>query len=169
MEEKSVQKKPGRTLFVRGVTLRRIHNPKANSWGIMRGSHCGGRSLAIRIKKLGYFWPTIADDSEQFALKCDKCQRHAPMIHQPTQKLSTISSPYPFMKWSMDIVGPLVPSGPAQLRFLLVLTDYFTKWIEAEAFSNVTSTTVTIFIWKNIICRHGLPYEIVTDNGPQFI
>ncbi|KAL0758569.1 hypothetical protein Bca101_074719 [Brassica carinata] len=133
------------------------------------GSHSGGRSLAIRIKKLGYFWPTNADDSEQFALKCDKCQRHTPMIHQPTQKLSTISSPYPFMKWSMDVVGPLVPSGPAQLRFLLVLTDYFTKWIEAEAFSNVTSTTVTSFIWKNIICRHGLPYEIVTDNGPQFI
>ena len=133
------------------------------------GSHSGGRSLAIRIKKLGYFWPTIADDSEQFTLKCDKCQRHAPMIHQPTQKLSTISSPYPFMKWSMDVVGPLVPSRPAQLRFLLVLTDYFTKWIEAEAFSNVTSATVTSFIWKNIICRHGLPYEIVTDNGPQFM
>ena len=109
-------------------------------------SHSGGRSLAIRIKKLGYFWPTIADDSEQFALKCVKCQRDVPMIHQPTQKLSTISSPYPFMKWSMDVVGPLVPSGPAQLRFLLVLTDYFTKWIEAEAFSNVTSTTVTSFI-----------------------
>ncbi|XP_013617459.1 PREDICTED: uncharacterized protein LOC106323971 [Brassica oleracea var. oleracea] len=62
------------------------------------GSHSGGRSLAIRIKKLGYFWPTIADDREQFPLKCDKCQRYVPMIHQPTQKLSTISSPYPFMK-----------------------------------------------------------------------
>ena len=48
----------------------------------------------------------------------------------------------------MDVVGPLIPPGPAQLRFLLVLTDYFTKWIEAEAFSNVTSTTVTSFIWK---------------------
>ena len=52
-------------------------------------SHSGGRYLAIRIKKLGYFWPTIADDSEQFALKCNKCQRQARMIHQPTQKLST--------------------------------------------------------------------------------
>ena len=69
----------------------------------------------------------------------------------------------------MDIVGPLVPFEPAQLRFLLVLTDYFTKWIEAEAFSNVTSATVTSFIWKNTICRHGLPYKIVNDNGPQFI
>ena len=69
----------------------------------------------------------------------------------------------------MDIVGPLVTSGPAQLRFLLVLTDYFTKWIEAEAYHKITSDTVTNFIWKNVICRDGLPYEIVTDNGPQFI
>ena len=130
------------------------------------GSHSGGRSLAIRIKKLDYFWPTIVDDSKQFALKCDKYQRHAPMIHQPQQKISTISSPYRFMKWSMDIVGPLVSSGPVQLRFLLVLADYFTKWIEAEAYYKITSDTVTIFIWKNVICRHGLPYEIVTDNEP---
>lgn len=69
----------------------------------------------------------------------------------------------------MDIVGPLVPSGPAQLWFLLVLTDYFTKWIKVEAYHKITSDKVTNFIWKNVICRHGLPYEIVTDNGPQFI
>lgn len=102
------------------------------------GSHSGGRSLAIRIKKHGYFWPTIAGDSEQFSLKCDKCQQHASMIHQPTQKLSSVSSPYPFMKWSLDIVGPMVSSSSARLRFLLVLTDYFTKWVEAEAYHKIT-------------------------------
>lgn len=61
------------------------------------GSHSSRRSLAIRIKIHGYFWPTIADDGEQFALKCDKCQWHALLIHKPTQKLSSVSSPYPFM------------------------------------------------------------------------
>ena len=120
--------------YLVGVSPKDAFTILKQTHGEVCGSHSEGRSLAIRIKKLGYFWPTIADDSEQFALKFDKCQRRAPMIHQPTQKLSTISSPYPFMKWSMDVVGPLVPSGPAQLRFLLVLTDYFTKWIEAEAF-----------------------------------
>ncbi|XP_018511446.2 uncharacterized protein LOC108870460 [Brassica rapa] len=56
-----------------------------------------------------------------------------------------------------------------QRCFVLVLTDYFTKWIEAEAFAQVTEKEVRSFVWKNIICRHGLPYEIVTDNGSQFI
>ncbi|XP_022549733.2 uncharacterized protein K02A2.6-like [Brassica napus] len=67
----------------------------------------------------------------------------------------------------MDIIGPM-PSSRHK-RFVLVLTDYFTKWIKAEAFANVTEKEVQRFIWKNIIFRHGLPYEIVTYNGSQFI
>ena len=72
------------------------------------------------------------------------------------------------MKWSMVIVG-LLHVSTRGVRFLLVLIDYFSKWVEAEAFSNITHVQVRNFIWKEIICRHGLPYEIVTDNGSQFI
>ncbi|KAL1189299.1 hypothetical protein V5N11_014302 [Cardamine amara subsp. amara] len=61
------------------------------------GSHSGGRALAIRIKKQGYFWPTIVADCETYSAKCDKCQRHAPIIHQPAELMSSISAPYPFM------------------------------------------------------------------------
>lgn len=56
-----------------------------------------------------------------------------------------------------------------QKRFILVLTDYFTKWVEAEAYASITDKEVHKFVWENIICRHGLPYEIVTNNGSQFI
>ncbi|XP_013614194.1 PREDICTED: uncharacterized protein K02A2.6-like [Brassica oleracea var. oleracea] len=54
-------------------------------------------------------------------------------------------------------------------RHAPILTDNFTKWIEAEAFAQVTDKEVRGFVWKNVICRHGLPYEIVTDNGLQFM
>lgn len=43
---------------------------------------------------------------------------------------------WPFMKWEMDIVGPL-PQAPGQVKFLLVLTDYFSNWVEAGAFTNI--------------------------------
>lgn len=56
-----------------------------------------------------------------------------------------------------------------QKRLILVLTDYFTKWVEAEAYANITDKEVQKFVWKNIICRNGLPYEIITDNGSHFI
>lgn len=49
------------------------------------------------------------------------------------------------------------------------MTDYFTKWVEAESYATIRAPDVQKFVWKNIICRHGLPYEIVTDNGSQFI
>ncbi|RVW45457.1 hypothetical protein CK203_079791 [Vitis vinifera] len=45
-------------------------------------------------------------------------------------------SPWPFAQWGMDIVGPL-PAAPAQKKFLLVATDYFSKWVEAEAYASI--------------------------------
>ena len=62
------------------------------------------------------------------------------------------------MKWGMDIVGKLSAAPRA-------VTDYFTKWIVAEAFHQVCDREVKNFIWKNVICRFGVPKEIVTDNG----
>ncbi|XP_013617190.1 PREDICTED: uncharacterized protein LOC106323647 [Brassica oleracea var. oleracea] len=101
------------------------------------GNHSGGRALAIKVRSLGFFWPTMnADYCESYARSCDKCQRHAPSIHCPTEMLRTTTAPYPFMRWAMDIIGPLPCSR--QRRFILVLTDYFTKWIEAEAYAQVT-------------------------------
>ena len=64
-------------------------------------------------------------------------------------------------------MGPL-PSAPAQKKLLLVATDYFSKWIEADAFAFINDRDITLFIWKNIVCWFGIPRSIVSDNGPQF-
>ncbi|GJU02027.1 reverse transcriptase domain-containing protein [Tanacetum coccineum] len=62
----------------------------------------------------------------------------------------------------------LLPEGPGKVKFLIVAMDYFTKWIEAKAVATISSTQVKKFVWDNIICRFGLPGEIVSDNGKQF-
>ncbi|XP_048623809.1 uncharacterized protein LOC125592591 [Brassica napus] len=67
-------------------------------------NHSGGRSLAIKIKRHGYYRPTMIADCDRFARKCEKCQRHAPTIRQHAEELSSISSPYLFMRWSVDII-----------------------------------------------------------------
>ncbi|KAG7548045.1 Integrase catalytic core [Arabidopsis suecica] len=131
------------------------------------GNHSGGRALALKIKKDGHYWPTMLADCEAYAAKCEPCQRHRPMKNVSPEMLSAVTAPYPFMRWAMDIVGPLPPS--CSKKFLLVLTDYFIKWVEAEAYHEIKSPQVIPFIWKNIICRLGLPYEIVTDNETQFV
>jgi len=131
------------------------------------GNHSGGRALAIKIKRHGFFWLTMIKDCKRFSKRCKKCQRHAPTIHQPAELLSSIASPYPFMRWSMDIIGPMHPSR--QKKFVLVFTNYFSKWIEAESYASIKDAQVESFVWKHILCRHGIPYEIVTNNGSQFI
>ena len=57
---------------------------------------------------------------------------------------------------------------PDSEELLLVVTDYFSKWIEVEAFASIKDKVVVLFIWKNIVCRLGISQLIVTDNGPQF-
>ena len=67
----------------------------------------------------------------------------------------------------MDIVGPL-PTATAQKKFLLVAIDYFSKWVEVEAYASIKDKDVTKFVWKNIICHFGIPQAIMANNGPQF-
>ena len=72
------------------------------------------------------------------------------------------------MKWGMDIVGKLLVS-PGGKVFTLLMTDYFSKWIEAEDFVQVRDKEVVLFIKCNILTRFGIPTEIICDNGSQFI
>ena len=87
------------------------------------GNHSGGRSLVVKIKRYRYYWQTMIGDCSKFARKCEKFLRHAPTISQPAEVPSSITFPFPFMRWDMDIVGPLHKSK--QKHFLLLLTDFF--------------------------------------------
>ena len=67
----------------------------------------------------------------------------------------------------LDIVGPF-PKAVENKKYLLVYTDYFTKWVEAEPLANIRNVDVKRFIWKNIVTRFGVPYVLISDNGLQF-
>jgi hypothetical protein len=132
------------------------------------GSHTRGRSLAHKAISQGYLWPYMQADALKYVQECDKCQRFARMIHQPTRELNPLSSPWPFAQWEIgNIVGPL-PRAPGNKRFLIVAIDYFTKWVEAEPLSNIRDVDAKQFLWKNIITRFGIPWAAISDNGTQF-
>ena len=50
----------------------------------------------------------------------------------------------------------------------MVGINYFTKWVEAEALATITDKNARSFVWRNIICRYGIPRMLVSDNGKQF-
>ncbi|CAJ2652108.1 unnamed protein product [Trifolium pratense] len=140
--------------------LREVHE------GI-NAQHLGGRSLARKALRAGYYWPTMQQDAKDHVKKCDKCQRHGDMHLAPPQELKSLSSPWPFAWWGMDLLGPFT-KGLYQNRYLIVAVDYFTKWVEAEPLSDITSLRILRFFKRNVLARFGIPQVVVTDNGTQF-
>ena len=73
----------------------------------------------------------------------------------------------PFEKCALDLVGPFNP--PSQQKFyILVCTDYVTKWVEAKVLHRATEQVVVDFLFEEIFYYFGVQREIVTDGGPQF-
>ncbi|GJR19153.1 reverse transcriptase domain-containing protein [Tanacetum coccineum] len=98
---------------------------------------------------------------------CSMHAVHKPVPRNPQQKLTPITSLWPFYKWGIDIVRPF-SEGLGKVKFLIVSMDYFTKWVEAKPFTTITGNQVKKFVWDNIVCRFRLPEEIISDNGKQF-
>jgi transposase InsO family protein len=67
----------------------------------------------------------------------------------------------------MDLVGPL-PTALGNLRYTVVVVGYFTKWTEAKPLAIITLQSIKKFFWQQIICRFGVPMELIVDNGTQF-
>ena len=108
---------------------------------------------------------TLENDCINYVRKCHKCQIYADKIHVPPTSLNVMVSPWPFSMWGMDVIGPITPKASNGYRFIFVVIDYFTKWVEATSYASVTKLVVARFIKREIICRYGLPKRIISDNG----
>nr|CAH67397.1 H0115B09.9 [Oryza sativa] len=133
----------------------------------LSGAHQAPRSVASKVIRQGVYWPTIIKDKEKYIKTCKACQKFGATSKAPPRELQPIPPVRLFYRWGLDIVGPL-PRAKGDLRFVIVAIEYFSRWIEAEAVARITSASVQKFVWKNIICRFGIPKEIVCDNGKQF-
>ena len=88
-------------------------------------------------------------------------------MHRPGGVLNPLSNPWPFAQWGLNIVSPF-PKAARNKRYLLVGTNYFTKWVETEPLTNIRDVDVKKFVWKNIITRFGVPRTLISDIGLQF-
>uniref|UniRef100_A0A2N9EY58 Uncharacterized protein n=1 Tax=Fagus sylvatica TaxID=28930 RepID=A0A2N9EY58_FAGSY len=132
------------------------------------GPHMNAHMLSRKILRLGYYWTTMEADCAAHVRRCHKCQIHGNLKHMPPMPLYSMSSPWPFATWGIDIIGKIVPKASNGHEFILVAIDYFTKWVEAASFKILNSKKVAQFIRTNIICRYGVPHEVISDNGSHF-
>ncbi|XP_015963087.1 uncharacterized protein LOC107487021 [Arachis duranensis] len=111
------------------------------------GHHIGGKALARKLIRAGYYWPSMMADSKEFVKKCVKCQQNANFARALASELSLLTSSRPFSQWGVDLLGPF-PVGPGQVKYLIVAIDYYTKWIEAEPLASISSSNCKKFMWR---------------------
>jgi hypothetical protein len=87
----------------------------------------------------------------------------------PAALLHPIIKPWPFRGWGLDFIGKIHPLSVNGHCFVIVATDYFTKWTEAIPLKNMTQKEVIGFITENIIHRFGIPQTLTTDQGSSFV
>ncbi|XP_071695454.1 uncharacterized protein [Rutidosis leptorrhynchoides] len=131
------------------------------------GLHSGPRSIVVKILRMGYYWPTMHEDTVTLLRTCEPCLIHAKVQKQPKQEMISVLSAWPFSKWGIDLVGPLT-EAPGGYKWLVVAIDYFTKWTKAKPLITRTGKHIEKFVWEHIVCRFGIPQKIVSDKGKQF-
>ena len=115
-------------------------------------SNASGHVMVRQIMRAGYYWMTLESDCINYVWKCHKCQIYADKIHVPPTSLNVIVSPWPFSMWGMDVIEPIILKALNDHRFIFVVIDYFTKWVEATSYASVTKSVVARFIKREIIC-----------------
>jgi hypothetical protein len=125
-----------------------------------------GREKTTKKLRQYYWWPHLGKSVDQYVKSCELCQRlKKPTKSEPLQSIEPIGT---MKKWGIDLVGPL-PRTPQGNEWIVVAVDYLTKWSEVKAIPNKQAETIATFVVDEIICRHGVPGEIVTDQGREFI
>ena len=72
-------------------------------------NHSGGRILAHKAITARYFWLYMMKDAMNFVKRCQKCQKHAPLIHQHSEPCHSVVNPWPFARYGLDIVESRIP------------------------------------------------------------
>jgi hypothetical protein len=72
-------------------------------------------------------------------------------------------------RMGIDLIGQINPPSNKGHKFVLLATDYFTKWVEAIPLKEVTPENMIEFVKEHIIYRFGIPQTITTDQGAQFV
>ena len=144
---------------MRAEFLSRVHDHK------MMG-HLGMEKTRRRVLQRAY-WFNWKNEVDQFCRECKLCASRKPPVRRLKAPMQQHNTGVTMERVSMDILGPL-PKSNSENKFILLVCDYFTKWVEAFPIPNQEAKTVAERFVKEFVCRYGVPRRIFTDQGSNF-
>ena len=123
--------------------------------------HFGGNRTAAKVLQSGLYWPTLFRDAHAYASAYDRCQRMGIIFRRDETPLKSILEVELFDVWGIDVMGPFLSSS--NNKYILLVVDYVSKWVEAIATQTNDVKVVLTFLRKNIFTRFGTPRALISD------
>ncbi|KAJ8044924.1 hypothetical protein HOLleu_07817 [Holothuria leucospilota] len=158
-----------------GNVVKQVVVPKCYRDYVMKVAHesiLGGHQGSSRTYDKvcsSFIWPGLHADITRYCQSCDVCQRMCPKGR--VSKVPLGSTPLleePFQRIAVDLVGPIKPSSARGHRYILVIVDYATRYPDAIPLKTIDTGTVAEGL-LDVFSRVGIPKEILTDQGTQFV
>ena len=133
----------------------------------LSSGHLGITQTYDKIRRQ-FYWYGMYGDIKRYVMSCKSCferNSHRYREKPPLQRFTAFTEPLDTV--SLDIVGPFTTTYSGN-RYILTIMDEFTKWPELFAIPDQTAETISKIFVKEIICRHGTPRTILTDQGRNF-
>ena len=130
------------------------------------GGHFGVERTLARLKTR-YYWYHMKDDVTLWCRTCTSCAAKARPKKTPQAAMGTVRVGAPMERIAVDLMGPLNETERHN-RYILVVQDYFSKWVEAYPVPNEQATTVAEKIASEWVCRYGAPQSLHSDQGTNF-
>ena len=147
--------------------------PESLRQSLLQESHCGRFAGHLSEKKVydrlrrHVWWKGMRNDVRKYCNACLECASWRGGRRTCHPPLKPIPVGGPFHRVAVDILQlPITSSGN---RYVAVFMDYLTKWPEAFAIPDQKAETIAKLFVEQIICRHGIPEELLSDRGTNFL
>ena len=128
--------------------------------------HLGIKKMLQKIRS-SFYWPNLQTDVGQYIAGCDFCTKRKGENKTKRAPMQMVETGYPMERIATDILGEL-PTTKNGNEYILVVSDYYTKWTESFPMANMEAQTVARIIVDEVVSRFGVPNAIHSDQGSQF-
>lgn len=165
LRQDTTQNYQGRFLLVVPFSLK-LRVMQACHSDLLAG-HFGNTKTYERVSR-SYYWPTCRGDVKHFVQQCDQCEKDKDprSSNLPIMGMRPVTEPMSDV--SIDLCGPF-PETREGYKYICVISDLFSRWREISPIKDGSSESVATVLFNRLICQHGAPLRILSDQGKCFL